>query len=664
LGVSDDDAPEELDLPNPSSPKAVNKALAKASRNQKVDHKDKSDDSQKFLEKRPRSEEVHHRSPTSSAAQRPKVSKAKAKTEATPAAEEADVQQLGGQLQDIMSQLNDPTLVEQKPSQPLATPDANEQVQPDTSSAEAPAEQTETLDTPSNVETPAENTVAEEKAPAEDPPNEDSSSSVNSQMEKLPSEEVSKDDVATAADDGKQQEAENAVDGAMAYIRTRLATEEHTGLRLRQLLAQSVRENRKLRHKVEQMHKQALEDTRSRKTVSAVANQQLKRVESELSQEKHRAEIAEMRAQNATRAATIGEKTMKMLAKHLKYSKSKVASLLINLANASHEKDDLSRQLRESVEHDQSEAKELATTKKELQEEAKELAETREKLTKLEKVKAVEEKSLVALDRQKDLLEQRQKSSVKRDQILHKENNVLKTQLAAEVKREEQLREMWSKESEAFTWQLRAERANATEALGDLEKARGEFHDLRKRVQALREKAGKEEAAKRAAEDSANKAQFALSQAEAENKQLRGSVPWLEAQVNRQRQITANATTQMKKAVSERDTLRSILAEAQKNIVQLQGQYADSLRALVVAQAGGDSEATSQQKAAAAASTARSTNSNNDNLIDTFANLNLGNSGLPNPGDIAGSDDASFVEVGASRQDLHHDSSANPHKAK
>merc|ERR1719401_273011 len=285
---------------------------------------------------------------------------------------------------------------------------------------------------------------------------------------------------------------------------------------------------------------------------------------------------------------------MKLLAKHLKYSKSQVAALLINLANASHEKDDLSRRLRSSEEHANAEAKDLATTKEELAREAEELAHMKNQLAKLQAVKAVEDKSLVTLDRQKDLLDQRQKSSVKRDQILHKENNVLKTQVAAEVKREEQLREMWSKESEAFTWQLRAERANATEALADLEKARGEFRDLRKRVQSLREKTTMVEQAKRTAEDAANRAQFALSQAETENKQLRGSVPWLEAQVNRQRQISTNATAQMKKAISERDTLRAILAEAQKNIVQLQGQYADALRALVVAQAGGgggDSEA-------------------------------------------------------------------------
>jgi hypothetical protein len=600
---------------------------------------------------------------------------------AAPQEAEADVQQLGGQLQDIMSELDDQTLQgQQKATVSEQTPAAEETpANPpavETASAAAAAVETasaalaqpETTEVSNHEETPVENTVAEESAPSEASQKEDAAADAEklaaaktaavataeensppeaSQVEKMESQVISKDDVDTASDDGKTQESENAVDGAMAYIRTRLASEEHKGLRLRQLLAQSVRENRKLRQKVEQMHKQAVEDTKSRKTISAEASEQLKQIEGKLSTQTHRAEVAEMRGQNASRAATIGEKTMKMLASHLKHSKTQVATLLVNLANASHEKDELSRELTESREHDESEAKELLAAKKELEMEKKSLEETARKLAKLQTVKNIEDKSLVALDRQKDLLDQRGKAATKRDQILHKENGVLKTQLAAEVKREEQLREMWSKESEAFTWQLRAERANATEALSDLEKARGEFHDLRKRVQTLRDRASRVELAKHAAEDSANKAQFALSQAETEIKQLRGSVPWLQGEVNRQRQISANATAQMKKAVSERDTLRAILAEAQKNIVQLQGQYADSLRALVVAQSGAD-EAVAQQKArtAIAAAPGASAAGTSDNMIDTFANLNLGSSGLPGADT---SEDASLVEV-ASRQ--------------
>merc|ERR1719161_323030 len=76
---------------------------------------------------------------------------------------------------------------------------------------------------------------------------------------------------------------------------------------------------------------------------------------------------------------------------------------------------------------------------------------------------------------------------------------------------------MWSKESEAFTWQLRAERANASESLSDLEKARAEFRDLRERVGKLRERASDGEVSRAKAEDAANRAQFALAEAETEN---------------------------------------------------------------------------------------------------------------------------------------------------
>ena len=45
--------------------------------------------------------------------------------------------------------------------------------------------------------------------------------------------------------------------------------------------------------------------------------------------------------------------------------------------------------------------------------------------------------------------------------------------------------------------------------------------------------------------------------------------------------------------------MKAILAEAQKSIVMLQGQYADALQALVVAQAGDTNPAANQQQASA-----------------------------------------------------------------
>jgi len=259
----------------------------------------------------------------------------------------------------------------------------------------------------------------------------------------------------------------------------------------------------------------------------------------------------------------------------------------------------LTHQIDVTMKTETQKAKLLAESKRVVAEQAQEIAKARAQLQLLQAGKKADDAKLIMLDRQQDFLKQRESSATKRDKILHKENNLLKSQLTTEVQREEQLREMWSKESEAFTWQLRAERTNASESEADLAKARSEFEDLRKRVQNLRQKAGQGENAKHAAEDQANRAEFALTEAEAENKQLKGSVPWLEAEVDRQRQTAQNVTTQAKQALRERDTVKAILAEAQKSIVMLQGQYADALQALVVAQAGDTNPAANQQQASA-----------------------------------------------------------------
>merc|ERR1719408_767796 len=400
----------------------------------------------------------------------------------------------------------------------------------------------------------------------------------------------------------------------MAYIRTRLAAEEHKSMRLRQLLQQAVRSNRNMRTKLEQLGSQLTEGAKLQKTLRVVSAQKVSQEESKLSQEKARADMVTKQLVNATKAAQIGEKAMKFLGMRLKYTKSQVAALLLNLANSSQQNNDLRHRLAAVSATESKDAKMLAAAKKQNEDQAKELAEAKAALKKLQDAKKAEDGKMITFDRQKNLLEHRQVSTEKRDKILKKENNLLKKNMATEIQREEQLREMWSKESEAFTWQLRAERANASESLMDLEKARNEFRDLRERVQKLRQRASDGEKSRHNAEDAANRAQFALAEAEAENKQLKGSVPWLEAEVDRQRQSAANATKQAQQAIKERDTVKSILGEAQKNIVQLQGQYADALQALVVAQAGGSEAAKPQAPASS---------------IQQFAGLGANPLGLP-----------------------------------
>jgi len=403
----------------------------------------------------------------------------------------------------------------------------------------------------------------------------------------------------TKSADAQKEDAEHVVDGAMAYIRTRLATEEHKGLRLRQELGDSVRSNKEMRGQIERLHKQLADSGLDQKNLDSATAKKVAEQEAVAAKEKAIADSATAHMKNATRAAQIGEKAMKFLGVRLKASKTQVASLLLKLAKSSQEGKDLTHQIDVTMKTETQKAKLLVESKRVVAEQAQEIAKARAQLQLLQAGKKADDAKLIMLDRQQDFLKQRESSATKRDKILHKENNLLKSQLTTEVQREEQLREMWSKESEAFTWQLRAERTNASESEADLAKARSEFEDLRKRVQNLRQKAGQGENAKHAAEDQANRAEFALTEAEAENKQLKGSVPWLEAEVDRQRQTAQNVTTQAKQALRERDTVKAILAEAQKSIVMLQGQYADALQALVVAQAGDTNPAANQQQASA-----------------------------------------------------------------
>lgn len=398
---------------------------------------------------------------------------------------------------------------------------------------------------------------------------------------------VATEKVAAKPRDAANADAENAVDGAMGYIRTKLAAEEHKGLRLSQLLAQSVRSNQKMKQRVEELRGQLNQGAKLQSSLRTATARKLSQELALAAKETKHAQLATGRLRNATKAAQIGEKAMKFLGMRLKYAKSQVAALLLHLANSSQTNNNLNRSLQTLNVSEEKESKQLSESQKVEASQAKELADLKAKLYKLAVVEKSEGTKVATLSKQKDFLAYKQMQTGKREAILHKENNLLKAQLATEIQREEQLREMWTKESEAFTWQLRAERANASDSLSDLAKARAEFKDLRQRVQQLRVKAGEGVKEQHGAEDAAAKAQAALAEAEAENTQLKGSVPWLENEVNRQKQEVQNATTQEKQALKERDQVKNILGEAQKTIVQLQSQYADALQALVVAQAAG-----------------------------------------------------------------------------
>lgn len=546
---TDVDAPEQLDLPGLAKPKALTPTELSLVQAKETHHV-------KGPKKKKARKNLRHSKDVSLVKAWLARNQEVAEPEPEAAADgdaPAAVEQLGGQLQNIMSNIDDGE----------ATPAVEKQ--------QSNEQQESVMGDASN----SDDSVATEKVPAKSK------------------------DVANA-------DAENAVDGAMGYIRTKLAAEEHKGLRLSQLLAQSVRSNQKMKQRVEDLRGQLNQGAKLQSSLRTATARKLSQELALAAKETQHAQIATGRLRNATKAAQIGEKAMKFLGMRLKYAKSQVAALLLHLANSSQTNNNLNRSLQTLNVSEEKESKQLSESQKVETSQAKELADLKAKLYKLAVIEKTEGKKVATLSKQKDFLAYKQMQTGKREAILHKENNLLKAQLATEIQREEQLREMWTKESEAFTWQLRAERANASDSLSDLAKARSEFKDLRQRVQQLRVKAGEGVKEQHGAEDAAAKAQAALAEAEAENTQLKGSVPWLENEVNRQKQEVQNATTQEKQALKERDQVKNILGEAQKTIVQLQSQYADALQALVVAQAAGADTPKAQKPQVPAASSAAS----------------------------------------------------------
>merc|ERR1719247_2354455 len=115
--------------------------------------------------------------------------------------------------------------------------------------------------------------------------------------EELASMDKEVGDVKEAKDD-----SENVVNGAMAYIRTRLAAEEHKSLRLRQLLAQAVRSNRNMRQKLGQLGDQLKEGAKLQKSLRDVSAQKVSQEEMKMSEEKKRADTTAQQLANATKA--------------------------------------------------------------------------------------------------------------------------------------------------------------------------------------------------------------------------------------------------------------------------------------------------------------------------------------------------------------------------
>merc|ERR1719440_1203010 len=99
-------------------------------------------------------------------------------------------------------------------------------------------------------------------------------------------------------------------------------------MRLRQLLSQSVRGNRNMREKIEQMRKQLTEGATLQSSLRSVAAKKVAQEEAEIAKQTKRADTVTKQLQNATRATKIGEKAMKFLGNRLKYAKSQVAALL------------------------------------------------------------------------------------------------------------------------------------------------------------------------------------------------------------------------------------------------------------------------------------------------------------------------------------------------
>jgi len=289
----------------------------------------------------------------------------------------------------------------------------------------------------------------------------------------------SSEDVELQQLEAAMQEGESVLDAPLAVIDLRghsnqVSAEDAKSAHLHKLLALSKKNSKMLQSKVASLETNLAKVANAKKRLSKAAGAQVVQEEAKVKHEIQRANAAEAQLKSATRKAEVEGRAMKIIGLHLKKAED--------------------------------EKKTVA------QDGTQQLADAKEKLQKQEAINLALHKKVTIMSKEKHFLAHRAVSSAKSSLLLLKGNSLLKHQVASEVEREENIRQMYSnhKSSSAET--------------GELAKAHREFRFLRGRVQILGQQAQRNDQFRYAAEGAANRAQAALQHALAENRQLKHMV--------------------------------------------------------------------------------------------------------------------------------------------
>lgn len=152
-------------------------------------------------------------------------------------------------------------------------------------------------------------------------------------------------------------------------------------------------------------------------------------------------------------------------------------------------------------------------------------------------------------------------------------------QLREELQRAQLHSEVSAGEKAELEW--RRKDANTTKASAAKNKQMSAaVYVLEKKADMLRKRAEDEDTAKQAVEHTNRDLERSLERLKAENKQLRGSKPWLVGKLESDQKELDKANADRRKVTQERDALKAMLKTEEDKVNELEQSYADSIQVM------------------------------------------------------------------------------------
>jgi len=200
-------------------------------------------------------------------------------------------------------------------------------------------------------------------------------------------------------------------------VNTRLASEEQFSSRLQALLSKSGEENHKKQEQVVALQAQLQILLLQKERLRSATIQKVSSDRSEIANQRSRADTAEERLKQSAHALAMGTKQVTWL-------RQRVKTLLVHLSNVTHIGEVLEHQLMEANKEADSKGVSLAAIERRVEREPA-------RLRAVEAGKSADEARMKAMERQNAFLQERLESVNKRDQILHKENGILRSKASS-----------------------------------------------------------------------------------------------------------------------------------------------------------------------------------------------------------------------------------------